>query len=59
MVSEKERRERERFAHDDMCKAIKEHETIKGRERSGESIEREVQQIAREVERKKINKIYQ
>jgi hypothetical protein len=59
MVSNKERQERESYAHNEMCKAIKEHERKKGIERSGESIEREVQQIARDTEAKKINKIYQ
>lgn len=58
MVDAKERREREAYARDSLAKAIKEHEAKKGVERSGESIQREVNQIAENVERKKSNPIY-
>lgn len=59
MASSEERRQAERRAHDEMCKAMKEDAQLKGKERTGESIEREVRQIAERVERRKGHKIYQ
>lgn len=50
--------ERERFARDEMCKDMKTHYEKHNIERTGEQIEREVQKIAEDVERKKDHPIY-
>lgn len=58
-TSEQERREREKFAHHETCKDFKEHYERKGDyNRTGEQIEREVKQIAEQVEKRKDHTIY-
>lgn len=60
MTTEQDKQEREKFAHDAMCKDMKVHYEKSGNYKiTGEQIEREVQDMAREVEQKKEHEIYQ
>jgi transcriptional regulator NrdR family protein len=55
-----DRTEREKFAHDAMSKDLKKHYEKQGNYNiTGEQIENEVKEIAKEVERNKEHPIYQ
>ncbi len=58
IIDRQEVREAENFARDQMCKDLKQHYLEKGEERTGESIEREVQDIQEDVYRRKDHDIY-
>jgi len=59
MTDKRERESAEKFAIEETCKAHKEHYEKRGDySKTGEQIEREVKEMARDVERKKDHSIY-